>query len=1475
MDAFSERRRVPPLNLNPKPLPEEIEVDLRLNSIMRGMGDSEPAHQTVSGNVKRPSSASRRGVTPGFDDEHEILSRLDSIIRTADGSGRSTPAMSERGLPAAGRDSVKQTPDGLGPIKQTPAGGNTVRQFPDERDSARQTPDGRNSVRETPDGGDSFRQTPDGDFLARQTRDGRTSTRQTADQRDSARQTPDGRYPVNQTSEGGNSPRQTPNYRNSAPDGGSSFRKAPDGRDSARQTDDIADAIRAKDLEKNTEGSGRLTPAHKAETGVPFGGVSVKQTPEPVAVERQASHRELQAERGIFGAPESGRSSPALTDRSAVETRQASARQSPVPAAINKPEGMLHSVKSIVRGIENGVREEGEKPSQPAQGPLAFGDRSGLSMDNPMFDLEEIEDVEVSSPKMVGVKGFRGETPRTPAEVETPGRGSAGQTSGGRTSNTTPLPSGRANGTPRSGSPQVTSARQLMTSASLASDEEVFSRLDSIVRSVGEPGSAAHSRPASARMGPREEPEEIDEMEEELPSDAEKEWTTQKATAGGRPSSALPSRKSTPQMSARSEQSPVSSRPASARKPSDAAAKTASSQQAKNRPSADVSHRSNDVTPRQESEGVWSPPVVRRPSGALGNYPPADDYADDFEGGAEEEIVEDDGPETPEDQAPPRVLNRSVQEIPRENADASGSEAALPVRNFGPRPASAYGPRGTSSSAGNFVRSWGATPSDASTSGSRDEVPDRGVDSEGMGRGGVVTSSAFANGFDNRPWSAGSAPGMGLHSGSLDGDFDRRSVDLGPVRLAKTGSFGSRGGSKGSGMSKDEFRVHFENAEPADSEPSLSQASFSPSKPYASSSRPTSASAGPRAREIARTLEMHPTQWGVAEVCHWIEHIGHGQHRVRFAHHRIDGPLLLRLTEEQLKSDLDIRSLGQRQSIATQIGALRESLGLASQRRSSSPKRPSSAPRMRASGDLTSSSATLREEERRSKLARELEKAQMRATKARMKAEVLTYTVGQAESEVERLHAELAELERREQKRAAAAGKQLPLWRPPGEHIASLGGSSVASSDYGTWFKPQINPKSLEMLQSTEGSSDFLQRMTSDLTQRAQKVREKRQQIALGWRGGYEFLEQQKHKTEQFLKEVLQQKLDVSVEELTDTVVDTLLDEHGGALDLTDDQQENLARARGSKRRILLEQYLRGNEFMSRLENDQRRRDASLREYRAHLEMIDTISRNGKTRDQREQDDRRAAAAHFKELWPAWEMPPAGSGSGSGNGSGNPAAGAKPDEATEEPDSASNSLLDSLLEQALTQKQNLAKYAIVQQNEIRRGLGLVLFEGEPMEARASSSVGQYGASNGRGNQSPAARPQTAGRAREEKGGGEGKVPIMQETLWMISRLKADEIKRLQQARGEKKVMAVYRAFRAQQFVRKMEFDKEVRDFKLEQKLSELRRRPKSAGNAREFMMRLEDDLQKRKEKEQALVKQRILTEGPSAVPPPKQANWRS
>jgi hypothetical protein len=45
--------------------------------------------------------------------------------------------------------------------------------------------------------------------------------------------------------------------------------------------------------------------------------------------------------------------------------------------------------------------------------------------------------------------------------------------------------------------------------------------------------------------------------------------------------------------------------------------------------------------------------------------------------------------------------------------------------------------------------------------------------------------------------------------------------------------------------------------------------------------------------------------------------------------------------------------------------------------------------------------------------------------------------------------------------------------------------------------------------------------------------------------------------------------------------------------------------------------------------------------------------------------------------------------------------------------------------------------------------------------------------------------------------------------------------------------------------------------------------------AREFMMRLEDDLSRRKEKEQALLKQRILMEGQPIIAPPGKATWRN
>ena len=58
------------------------------------------------------------------------------------------------------------------------------------------------------------------------------------------------------------------------------------------------------------------------------------------------------------------------------------------------------------------------------------------------------------------------------------------------------------------------------------------------------------------------------------------------------------------------------------------------------------------------------------------------------------------------------------------------------------------------------------------------------------------------------------------------------------------------------------------------------------------------------------------------EVCIWVEHIGLGQFRKKFAHHAIDGRVLAALTDEHLKADLQITGLGHRFKLLEEIAAL-------------------------------------------------------------------------------------------------------------------------------------------------------------------------------------------------------------------------------------------------------------------------------------------------------------------------------------------------------------------------------------------------------------------------------------------------------------------------------------------------------------------------------------------------------------------------
>ena len=52
---------------------------------------------------------------------------------------------------------------------------------------------------------------------------------------------------------------------------------------------------------------------------------------------------------------------------------------------------------------------------------------------------------------------------------------------------------------------------------------------------------------------------------------------------------------------------------------------------------------------------------------------------------------------------------------------------------------------------------------------------------------------------------------------------------------------------------------------------------------------------------VQQSMQHNVNQWAVAEVCDWSDYIGLGQYRKKFVHHCIDGRLLLRLSDRDLK----------------------------------------------------------------------------------------------------------------------------------------------------------------------------------------------------------------------------------------------------------------------------------------------------------------------------------------------------------------------------------------------------------------------------------------------------------------------------------------------------------------------------------------------------------------------------------------------
>ncbi|KAF5837276.1 hypothetical protein DUNSADRAFT_4603 [Dunaliella salina] len=70
---------------------------------------------------------------------------------------------------------------------------------------------------------------------------------------------------------------------------------------------------------------------------------------------------------------------------------------------------------------------------------------------------------------------------------------------------------------------------------------------------------------------------------------------------------------------------------------------------------------------------------------------------------------------------------------------------------------------------------------------------------------------------------------------------------------------------------------------------------------------------------VAEACKRPISTWDVRDVCNWVESIGFLCYRKKFAHNSIDGPLLVELTEDQMRKGLNILPLGHRETLKKKI----------------------------------------------------------------------------------------------------------------------------------------------------------------------------------------------------------------------------------------------------------------------------------------------------------------------------------------------------------------------------------------------------------------------------------------------------------------------------------------------------------------------------------------------------------------------------
>jgi hypothetical protein len=581
--------------------------------------------------------------------------------------------------------------------------------------------------------------------------------------------------------------------------------------------------------------------------------------------------------------------------------------------------------------------------------------------------------------------------------------------------------------------------------------------------------------------------------------------------------------------------------------------------------------------------------------------------------------------------------------------------------------------------------------------------------------------------------------------------------------------------------------------------------------------------------------------WSCKDVGDWLECLAFGKYRKAFVHHAVTGCLLPKLTGSTLKEELGVTSFGHREMMLRSINGLFECWAKEGENEgtlsplvttSASPwTTPKSTEQLQAQSPVITipGAEIIKAQERRSRLAHDLAKAETRAAQRRTAADQATRNAAVADKEVERLNAALKEAE-----------------------IEARGGYVGAG---GKNLQSPIRKKEMPGVNETK----FMDRLQADLQAREKKAKIAAKKVGRGgskqvkgaaspgaaasageagpvadsdgsFKSCLEFLQGICADRDPSFAEFLQMPNENDGEGTIKLAakLDDLVGRLAGELGIDDKDVEIVKNAPGpNKKAQKLTVAVKKAFFMQRLDQDLSAREQRNKELRQQLRLERAAATKAA-----EEKDLKEANEMFAELgWPVEAMQGGGT--------------------------TGDDLLVALLKRArAAQVARQDKKAV--DWELHREDGLLILISEvannnsiPADAVETTEVSHLSSSTATKATMPASGP-----------------PVLQETVSLLSQCREDELDRLEALKGSKKLLSTYRALRAQEFLR-------TSREKLEAKLAKATEYQESQRPARKilpkeaaeaFLQRLSEDAARRAKNRDELQLKALEEEKQKAVP---------